>query len=136
MNIVLALIAFGQVAPGPLDAFRANFASIRADVEYTFEFGTADSATVEDGRLWKGEVTGFVEQPNRSVVGRWSYDGATERYEGRMPDAALQEVSGLNDNEGTRPYRREHFELIYDGERAAYHTIKGESTNRRAPMLV
>lgn len=136
MIFFLVLAAFGEVAPGPLDGFRANFASIRADVDYEYEFGFADSRTAENGGLWKGAVIGFDEQPNRAVVGRWSYDGTTERYEGQTPDSALQKARKQHGNGETRPFFTEPFELIFDGERTAYHTLTGQSTNRRAPMLV
>lgn len=136
MTVLLALLAFGQVPPGPLDAFRANFASIRADVDYTYEFGYADSATAEKGRLWKGQVIGFTVHPHRAVIGRWSYDGTTERYEGRTPEAALQEARKRPGNGEIQPFRTEPFELIYDGERAAFHTIQGESSSKRSNFLV
>jgi hypothetical protein len=91
MMALLTILILGPVSPGPLDAFRANFASIRADVDYTFEFGTADSSTAENGRLWKGAVAGFAETRIRAVNGRWSYDGTVERYEGRAPEDVLLE---------------------------------------------
>ncbi len=136
MTILLALLAVSQVPPGPLDAFRANFASIRADVDYTYEFGYAESATIENGRLWKGELIGFTVHPDRAVLGRWSYDGITERYEGRTPEAALTEARKRRGNGEIRPFRTEPFELIYDGERAAFHTLQGESDSPRSNILV
>jgi hypothetical protein len=131
-----ALLLLGQVSPGPLDAFRANFASIRADVDYKYEFGNADSRTAENGRLWKGEVIGFVETRTAAVNGRWSYDGIVERYEGRAPDDVLQEARKLRGNGETKPVLTEPFELIFDGERAAFHRIKGESTDPRSHILM
>ncbi len=135
MATLVTLILFAQTPPGPLDAFRANFASIRADVDYRFEFGTADSSTTEPGKLWKGEAIGFVETATRAVEGRWSYDGAVERYEGRAPDAALQKARMARGNGETRPFVVEPFESVFDGEAAAYHRIKGESVDRASHIL-
>ena len=78
MTTLLMLVLFQQVPAGPLDAFRANFASIKADVDYTFEFGTADSSTMEGGAMaGRGHSGSLRGRP--AVHGRWSYDGRVER---------------------------------------------------------
>ena len=136
MITIVAAILLGQVSPGPLDAFRANFASIRADVDFVYEHGHADSATIEGDRLWAGQVVGFEEHPARGAIGRWSYDGKLERYEISTPPSALQDARRRRGDGEIQPYRREPFELIYDGVRAAYHTIDGKSTDPRSRILV
>lgn len=133
---ILFLSMLGQTAVGPLDGFRANLASIRADVDYTYEFGTADQSTAEGGRLWNGEVVGFEENRSHAVIGRWSYDGSVERYESKAPEDALRKQRSRVGNGEIKPFVTEPFELIFDGYQTAYHTIKGESVDRRSDVLV
>ena len=79
MWAALVLAAVGQVAPGPLDAFRANYASIRVSVEYEFEGGPVGAGTIRSPRFWKdGRPT--IRKSRTVTRGRWACDGTTEYF--------------------------------------------------------
>jgi hypothetical protein len=42
ISFVLMALAQPGVRPGPLDAFRANYAAIKAEVGFSFEVGMID----------------------------------------------------------------------------------------------
>lgn len=102
---VLALLS-ATPAPGPIDAFRVNQASIKVDLRYRYTKGLADPALV--GRLWSVRDPGYDAEPDYGdyargdfqgfskgeVGGRWSCDGAVEYYDFAPPDWLVQKLAG------------------------------------------
>ena len=76
--VVLMICLFLQPPPGPLDGFRANFASISAELDYDFQVGEFHD---DDWRPWEEPLPKFVEtRPDDRIVGHWACDGRAEYY--------------------------------------------------------
>jgi len=87
MLLVLVLALPIQVKAGPMDAFRANFASIHADLEFTSTAGFIHFP--RDGAkrtlLWPEDLA-VADDKSKSVIGRWTCDGIAEYYDSRTPN--------------------------------------------------
>ena len=112
LSVIMLLVA--QTTPGPIDAFRANLAAAKVQIEFEQTSGTLAASEFSTDRIWKGEL-GFVPNPKTTVVGVWASDGMADYYSyGYLPtrDAsknteAVSEISNyLTD------------QLLYDGELA------------------
>ncbi len=128
MLLLACLTLIGHPAPGPLDAFRANFGAIRVDIDYVHTHGTADPRSLGPDGIWAGRIVDFVEDRSFQILGRWEFDGTVERYACRSPEDVLVESRKIQGGE-LKPFSREPFELIFDGSTAASHTIKGQSVH-------
>ena len=135
MLTALAILTFAQLSPGPLDAFRANYASIKVDLEYVYRKGGVDAATVADGRLWRERPLNFVGDPRLAVVGRWSCDGEVEWYYFSSPEEVLEAGRKQPKVLGAMvPYVPEH-EGIYDGVTLAGHLLHDDVTMDRGQVI-
>lgn len=115
MLALLAILALAQSGPGPMDAFRANYAAIKVDLEYDFRKGGVDAAVVTNGRLWKERDSNFVGLPHLAVIGQWSCDGEVERYHFSSPKEVIEEGKKQPRELGKAlPYIPEH-EGLWDG---------------------
>ncbi len=75
---VLMTCLFMQPPAGPLDGFRANFASTRAELDYDFQVGEFHD---NDWRPWDEPLPEFVEtRSDDRIVGHWACDGRAEYY--------------------------------------------------------
>lgn len=90
--IVLAVLALGQAGPGPLDAFRANYASINVEIEYVTSRASGDAEAIAGGALWRGEDIDLVPYPDSEVIGRWACDGHAEHYVFGSPPHVIQKA--------------------------------------------
>ncbi len=78
MLVVLMTCLTLQLPPGPLDGFRANFASIRAELDYDFQVGEFHD---NNWRPWEEPLPEFVEtRPDDRILGHWACDGGAEYY--------------------------------------------------------
>ena len=130
MWIWIALATLGQATPGPLDGFRANYASIKAAMDYQYLGGTLDG---DPSRIWEERKPVFVENRASAIVGHWACDGVSELYRYRSSDEVL-ELAKQN------PPRREaskmlfqvrvvdKVEALWDGETLASHAASPYNT--------
>ncbi len=104
-TMVLALLTLA-LDPGPLDAFRANYASIKVDIRYNYTEGVADPEIV--GRLWRLKAPEYDAEPDYGertkqrgytkdeVAGRWGCDGTVEYFDFATPDLILSRMASKN----------------------------------------
>lgn len=132
--VLIHLVALMLVAaePGPLDAFRANYASTRVNTEFLFEVGTASRELVTGGGLWTTNQVGFVEDAVRRVAGRWECDGTTEHLVCAPSGKEAEEAAhAARSKAAQQPIIAEQppLEVLFDGEAAAWHLMdEGSST--------
>jgi hypothetical protein len=130
MNLAYAVFSLVTLAaePVPLDAFRANFASIKVDMEFTHQGGQADPSIV--GRLSSlkepefDASPGFGEPYGRSeITGRWAYDGTTQLHDFGSPDWVLQKIKDAHGGVLPRSFAGfvESREELFDGTILAIH---------------
>lgn len=122
MMTMFVLFTIGQVKAGPLDAFRANRAAIRADIEFTYTIGPIDPALLRDS-LWgpnHPEPRAIREQ---TVLCRWESDGVAEHLISRPPDDVENPIPGMKPGQLTS--YQFPFEMVFDGQTATYHPMAG-----------
>ena len=128
MVILMTLLSFGQVEAGPLDAFRANRASIRVRIDFEERSGVADRDVVSQGLVWNGNVA-IVPEPMLAVDGRWESDGPLEHLVCRPTEEAAKLFP-----KATRPGEWVRaaplYEYLTDGEVTAYHLLDDGSPLR------
>jgi hypothetical protein len=90
ISLVLCLFA-AQPGPGPLDAFQANYTSIKAEVTYVHTKGYCSPEVVSEGRLWAGMGIDFVEETKKRIIGKWRCDGLTEYFDFSSPEDVTEE---------------------------------------------
>jgi hypothetical protein len=75
------IMSLGLLAqpPGPLDGFRANFAALRCEVEYTYATHQAGGGVLTAMRAWAPGV-GPALDSIQEVAGTWATDGRNEHY--------------------------------------------------------
>jgi len=80
---LMAVLATSQV--GPLDGFRANLTSIKADVDFEYNHSIVAGKVLRDGIA--RSFLGFAPPANPAsrVKGRWSCDGSGQRYLCEVP---------------------------------------------------
>ncbi len=117
--VVLAVLS--QLPPGPLDGFRANFALIKAKMDFEFTGG----AFKDNARLWEGKISKYEEYhiPDRdlTITGQWACDGSAEYYRYGSPEEILDRASRdrLTKGAGKVYYKTlfiEKTEALWDGE--------------------
>ncbi len=142
MRTLLVMVLIGQTPIGPLEAFRANRADIRADVEFVQETGKVDPGSLK-GRIDLAAERGFMPNPMWKVAGRWECDGAIEHFVyGNPPDTAqLWTAQKQGQQAGGLTSERPMVEVLFDGETAAWHTLDSEdgrlnvATTRQVPKV-
>ncbi len=127
MIAIMTLLLFGQTTVGPLDGFRANYASIRADVDFEYKCGTAEPGEVAQGKLWATLGLGFLEAESRTVVGNWGCDGTAEYYHCGSPDAIIVNDMKVKRKATDFVNHIPKYEMTYDGTTAAYHNLKTDT---------
>ena len=82
MNLVPLAIGALLVGsdPGPIDAFRANYAATKVDLDYLYRSGAAEASVAGGGRLWSARDLGLAADPKGDLAGHWSCDGAVEAF--------------------------------------------------------
>ena len=115
----LVVASVAQAEPGPLDAFRANYAAIHAKLDYEFTSGLAAPDVIADGRLW-GDDVGFVSDPERATLGRWACDGNAEYFDCGAAGGKANEDRVYRSTGGMAMMTRQRFQLLYDGEMSLY----------------
>jgi len=126
--IFLAVVAVTQfeVNPRPLDAFRANYAAIKVDMEFIHTSGRLDTANISEGLLWAGEPVGFAGTLRSEIVGQWSCDGTTEYYYCGSPDEVIANSRAKGaQKQGDYAFRNHvpKVEGLFDGNILAEHTF-------------
>lgn len=111
MTMISVLIC--SLPPGPIDAFRANYASIKVDVQYRYTVSVVSNADIANGQLWEPISRNFEIDPRFTVNGRWSCDGSTEYFSVRAADNPIVPNPALGPSE---LQRRPDFEALFDGE--------------------
>lgn len=131
---MIAIVVAGAIAfagPGPIDAFRANFSAIKAEVDYVYVSGHMDGSVVASGRLWSERDLGLAEDHDSRVIGRWATDGTVEYYSFGSPDEQLQRgklkpKERLESENGIRIEKKNYLpriEALWDGKTLAGHTL-------------
>jgi hypothetical protein len=133
--LFVAIAMLSQADPGPLDAFEANYASMKAGLDFTYTCGGIDSGLVANARLWTLKQPNFVEVRERSVVGQWQCDGTAEYYNFCSPDDVVAEALKQAPEIGKRVAYVPHIESIYDGETRAAHVIDDQITADRGYVI-
>ncbi len=77
--LLLGLAALGQTQAGPLDGFRANFASIRAEMDFESVYVTIDKGYRE--QIWGAVKPVFRANRDDEIDGHWACDGSVELYQ-------------------------------------------------------
>ena len=121
MLILIAMMSLSQAQPGPLDAFRANLAASRVNVEFECMFHDRVPYSSLITLLEKRNSRGLIaDEPSYVARGRWGFDGSCEHY-------TLRFVGGAKFDPQRRVRPLPPFELIWDGSLYAYHyLIPGE----------
>jgi hypothetical protein len=127
--ILIASIAQAKGGSTPLDAFRANHANVKAEMDFVIVPGMIDSSFIRDGTIWSAKVIPITdEQKDRTIEGTWASDGATEYYYCGSPDALIAE-NRARLAKGARSLGEVQFgykpkvEGIFDGDVMAEHEI-------------
>jgi hypothetical protein len=86
----LSLVSQAQV--GSLDAFRSNFAAIKAEIIFEFHYGYADLKTIDRLRLWNTKGINIKENLDH-YVGRWRCDGSAVHLTFMPVDRDLKDLT-------------------------------------------
>ncbi|MGC8640519.1 MAG: hypothetical protein ACP5XB_11655, partial [Isosphaeraceae bacterium] len=115
LPVLLTLL--GQ-APGPIDAFRANYTAIKVDMDVELW----DGENIEPAQFARARARGAPvpeDAPKLINTGRWGCDGSTEYFLFGPPEEVLKAEA-----EGP-PEKRAHWitstEGLYDGSLYAFH---------------
>jgi hypothetical protein len=116
------LVALAQVKPGPIDAFRANLASIRASLQFESSYHSIEDPSDLVKSLEKfGQASVPAGEATHVVRGTWEFDGEAEHYILRVVGGSLGDPNGR-----TGPVAR--CELLSDGKMMAYHHLRPGET--------
>lgn len=113
-----------QAPVGPLDGFRANFASIRAELDFDFQVGEFHE---NNWRPWDEPLPEFLEtRPDDRILGHWACDGRTEYYLVSSPPELLERArKSARRQEGNKAsyqvYALPKTEFLWDGETVCWH---------------
>ncbi len=124
---------------GPLDAFRANYASIKVDLQYRYTTGVSDPAIVK--RMWRLKDAEYDAEPDYGMElpakpgfikyvteGRWSCDGRVQHFDFATPEWLLKKI----EERKTRSMSRHvlETELLYgESVLVGHHYLNQQSTN-------
>ncbi len=123
MWVAFAFLALARTQPGPLDAFRANYSSIKVELEFDFTVGDLKEPV---GRLRLGQQPNYVENPDTRLTGRWACDGRVEYFNFSSPEDVLERASkDTLRQESNKVYFNIDFvpksEFLWDGELLCGH---------------
>lgn len=123
MNSCLYLIVLAGLTPGPIDAFRANYAASKVELAYHYRCGNVGADAILGDRLWSTPSLAMEEQTESEIFGRWSCDGTAEAYEYSAPEAIAERGRRAIAGETGRikMLYRPSYEGIFDGETLAGH---------------
>ena len=138
--LILSILAQTRVAPGPIDAFRANHAAIQADLDFTITHGMLDSSMIADNRPWEDRTISFTENQRTTITGTWSCFDEVEYYLSGSPDSIIAEAQTSKDhqskNYSTRAYTP-RVECLFDGVTLAEHLVDvSKEVNQEKLILV
>lgn len=128
--LLLALLAVSQTEVGPLDAYRANYASIQAEVTFTFDWRAGDYSEVSTKRDRFEKNLIFSPDPVFTATGRWGCDGISEHYVVRTISDHISHTRNRSGGETNGPVRS--CEVLFDHEIFAYHELNGRQQSIRA----
>lgn len=124
MWLLVIFTIVGQQKPGPLDAFRANYASIKAGMDFEHTSGLLDG---DPSKLWSDTRPQFIETRKSGIRGHWECDGTAEYYRFQSIDevqALLKRTPPRRD--ASKVISQVHYvpltEAIWDGETLASHS--------------
>ena len=122
--VLMTCLILQTPPPGPLDGFRANFASIRAELDYDFQVGEFHD---NGWRPWEEPLPEFVEtRPDDRIVGHWACDGQAEYYLFSSPPDVLERARKEVPKQASGKVSYQvHFvpktEFLWDGETVCWH---------------
>lgn len=87
MLTILAALALAQLKPGPLDAFRVNYSSLKVELQYEYIRGSMSAG--DAARIAESGGTGFQPRPETKIIGRWACDGLAESFAFSSPDDVI-----------------------------------------------
>lgn len=88
--IFIATLAQAHHGPTPLDAFRANHAAVKAEMDFVLEHGRIDSSFISGGTIWSTNTITMADINNTiDIIGTWACDGTTEYFYCGSPDAVI-----------------------------------------------
>jgi len=122
LPIVIMVVA--QVKPGPLDAFLANYSSIKAEMDFEYVDGQSVGKAAD---VWMERKPAFRENRASKIVGHWACDGETESYCFRSSDEMLEQAEKNKPRrEASKMIFPAHYvpwtEALWDGHILAWHT--------------
>ncbi|MEW4567674.1 hypothetical protein AB1L88_07370 [Tautonia sp. JC769] len=125
---VIAGAALGWQEPGPLDAFRANYAAMRVEMDYEYRKSLVlEPESIDPEVVWSGQPLAFPEDEAERIVGHWACDGRTEYFEAGSPSEQIELGADEPRELGqVMPYMP-RIEALWDpeGPTLASHTIEG-----------
>ena len=129
----MSLFLLGQVEPGPLDGFQANYMAIKVDLDYEF-WGGEHIGPQQFARAKSQGVQALGEAAQLLDVGSWGCDGSTEYFLSRLPDKLLK--AEREKPPERRTYATIMTEAIYDGSFFVCHHDEFYDELRRSPIGV
>ena len=123
---VIAVVA----QPIPLDGFRANFAAIKAEVDYEFVRSFVDPRTIIERRFWGDPNLSIVEIPESRIIGQWHCDGTAQYFLFESPpELAKKAISEPIEKIGGKMRVKyiPKIEALYDGINYVGHPIEDYS---------
>lgn len=125
--LLWAALVAGLPAPTPLDAFRSNMASVKVELDYTLCTAVVSESEVTPVRKWEPTLDVSARASARVSRGNWGTDGVTERFSSLPPQAAVNGAGGRG--QAAAPVvEASEFEMLYDGDAAAWHDFRGSAT--------
>ena len=123
MLLFAVLSGLALSAPGPIDAFNANHAAIKARVRFLHRAGPIDAKVLTGVAIWQGGDHGLREDPMMRVVGTWECDGQADHTVcGPTPEAAVF-FKATASPDGRRVQGKPPLEVLTDGEMTAFHVL-------------
>lgn len=124
MLVSLLIMAIAQAKPQPLDAFRTNFAAIKAEVDFEYSDGRLGGKASD---VWAARRPPFLENGASKILGHWACDGEVEYYQFRssaeMLELAEKNRPRVEANKLIMPVHYVPFtEALWDGHLMASHT--------------
>ena len=124
---VVVLVLIGQQAPTPLDSFRANYASIKVDLDFIYEMGEFDGPR---DLVWSKQGVNFhpKERLPGSLEGHWACDGLAEYHRFSSPKAVLEKAAQEKIRTEANKvffevYAVPKIEALWDGDVLAVHSV-------------
>lgn len=116
---LVALVGWQAAAPGPIDAFRSNFAAIGAEGDYEYRWGRLPTELFEVDAAGLKDAVSFADQEPRVISGTWSCFDGVERFlqNPRKDSTETAEPAGAGSGETGYSHGPEpRIELISDGQ--------------------